>query len=315
MASAAQGGQERFEHYLLTRFSAVLSPELASEPAQEAWLRYRLGFFVDACWSSVRSQQGADFTWLVLLDDRCPDDFRADVETLAEGTFTPVWSHEPWSPSLFGRAIDARADTAPAPWLLTTRLDSDDAIAKDFMAAVQREFTPTDGLFVDFPRGVQIDRTGSTYLYDQLSSPFLTLVERRVPGEAPRTVHTARHARARERGPLREVSAPPMWVQVIHGTNLLNMTVGARISPRVVNERFDLALVYDRDVPPTRLLREKLAHRIRLLRLWWRHPGELTKWVEAKLWRLRGTHVRPQGSDPDLTERLRARAARLGWRR
>ena len=38
-------------------------------------------------------------------------------------------------------------------WLLTTRLDSDDAIARDFMAAVQREFIPTDGLFVDFPRG------------------------------------------------------------------------------------------------------------------------------------------------------------------
>lgn len=307
-------GGAQFDHVLLTRFSAAFS---AGVPAQEDWLRYRLGFFVDACWSSVRSQRGAEFTWLVLFDDRCPDDFREDVEALAEGTFTPVWSHEPWSPAIFARAVDdlTACGSAQAPWLLTTRLDSDDGIARDFMAAVQRECAPTDGLFVDFPRGVQIDRSGATYLYDQLSSPFLTLVEKRRPGTPPRTVYTARHARAREWGPLREVSAPPMWVQVIHGSNLLNMTVGARVSPRVVNERFDLELVYDRDVPPVRLLREKLIHRVRLARLWWRHPGEVTKWVEAKSWRVRGTHVRPRSSRPNLTEALKARAQRLGWRR
>jgi hypothetical protein len=183
------------------------------------------------------------------------------------------------------------------------------------MAAVQREADPTDGLFVDFPRGVQIDRQGSTYLYDQLSSPFLTLVEWRVPGSPPRTVHAARHTRARAWGPLREVNAPPMWVQVIHGTNLLNMTVGARISPKAVNDRFDLELVYRRDVPWPRLLREKAAHRVRLVGLWFRHPGEATKWAEARYWRLRGTHLRPQGSTPNLTEALKARAARFGWRR
>jgi len=301
-----------FDHYLLTRFSAVLAP---GEPGEE-WLRYRLGFFVDACWSTVRAQEGADFTWLVLLDDRCSDDFRADMEALAENTFTPIWTHEPWSPGLFATSIaESHSDTDPAPWLLTTRLDSDDGIARDFMAVVQREFMPADGLFIDFPRGVQIDRSGSTYLYDQLSSPFLTLVERRQPERPARTVYSARHARAREWGPLREVNAPPMWVQVIHGTNLLNITVGARISPRVVNERFDLDLVYRRKVPPLRLLAEKVRHRWRLLHLWIEHPGELTKWVEAKFWRLRGTHVRPQSTTRSLTEALKARAARLGWRR
>lgn len=306
-------GTEAFEHYLLTRFSAAFVPGV---PPQEDWLRYRLGFFVDACWSTVRTQQGADFTWLVLFDDRCPDDFRADVEELAEGTFTPVWSHEPWSPAIFARAIEAdRPAGDVAPWLLTTRLDSDDGIARDFMASVQREFVPTEGLFVDFPRGIQIDRSGATYLYDQLSSPFLTLVERRRPDALPSTVYAARHARARQWGPVREVSAPPMWVQVIHGSNLLNMTVGARVSPRVVNERFDLELVYDRDVSGPKLLQQRVVHRFGLVRLWTQHPGEVTKWAEAKYWRLRGTHVRPRSDTPSLTEALKARAARLRRRR
>jgi hypothetical protein len=309
---------DQFDHFLLTRFSAAFS----ATPAQEDWLRYRLGFFVDVCWSSVLSQEGAsDFTWLVLFDDRCPDDFRADVESLAAGAFTPIWSHEAWSPSIFARAIEAQREVTrdtgggAAPWLLTTRLDSDDGIARDFMSAVQSEFTPTEGLFIDFPRGIQIDRGGSTYLYDQLSSPFLTLVERGHAGRRAQTVYAARHARASAWGPVREVSAPPMWVQVIHGGNLLNMTVGRRISPRVVNERFDLALVYDRDVPLATLLRQKVAHRVRLMGVWWRHPGEATKWAESKYWRLRGTHVRPRGNGLNLTESLKVRLARRGWRR
>lgn len=300
-----------FDHFLLTRFSAVF--RAGDVPAQEEWLRYRLGFFVDACWASVRSQQAADFTWLVLFDDRCPDDFREDVEELARGVFTPVWTHEAFSPTIFARII---AEQSTAPWVLTTRLDSDDGIATDFMASVQREFDRQERLFVDFPRGVQIDRTGSVYLYDQLSSPFLTLIEKRDPsGAFPQTVYAARHARARLHAPLREVSAPPMWVQVIHGTNLLNIVVGPRISPRVVNERFALDLVYGRDVSGTQLLREKAAHGIHRIRLWGRHPGELTKLLEAKCWRLRGTHVRPQSRALNLTETLKARAARLGLRR
>ena len=106
-----------------------------------------------------------------------------------------------------------------------------------------------------------------------------------------------------------------MWVQVIHGGNLLNLTAGARVSPRVVNERFDLELVYDRNVSGRKLLRQKAAHRARLVRLWVQHPGEVTKWVEARYWRLRGTHVRPRSDAPSLTEALKVRAARLGWRR
>ena len=299
-----------FDHFLLTRFSAVF--RVGDVPAQEEWLRYRLGFFVDACWASVRSQQGADFTWLVLFDDRCPDDFRQDVEELAKGVFTPIWTHEAFSPTLFSRVI---ADQSTAPWVLTTRLDSDDGIARDFMASAQREFAHQDKLFVDFPRGVQIDRSGGVYLYDQLSSPFLTLIEKRdSSGGWPQTVYAARHARARLEGALREVNAPPMWAQVIHGTNLLNITVGSRISPRVVNERFDLDLQYRRDVPAPRLLREKAVHGVRLLRLWREHPGELTKWVEAKYWRLRGTHVRPQSGAQNLTEAVKAAARRLGLR-
>lgn len=290
-------------HYLLTRFSAVLVP--GGPPADEEWLWYRLGFFVDAALPSVAGQRGAaPFEWLVLFDDRCPEDFRAAVEELAgDGTFIPLWTHAPYHPGLFARAVAHRGD---APHLITSRMDSDDAIATDFMAAVQAQFDHQERLFVNFTRGVQLDRSGAVFRRDDVSGPFLSLIERRGPGD-PLTVYgAAAHTRARALAPVLEVKAQPMWAQVVHGSNLMNIVNGPRISPRVVNERFTLDLAYRREVSLPRLAREKVAHRARLVALGLRHPSEPIKYAEGRLAYLRGTHLRSQGDGRTLMDRVKA---------
>lgn len=299
--AGAVTGRE-FDHVLLTRFSAVLHP--GAPPADEDWLYYRLGFFLDACLPSVLSQRGAQpFEWLVMLDDRCPDGFREQVEELAAGAFTPLWTHEPFRRDAFAEEVARRHH---APYLITTRIDSDDAMAVDLMAAVQGQFERQELMFVNFPRGVQIDRSGAVYRSDVLSSPFLSLVERRGDGP-PRTVYAAKHARARGLAPVREVRAPVMWAQVLHGTNLSNIVNGVRVHPRVVGERFRFDLGYDARPPRARLLRGQVGHLGRLARLWAAHPGELTKWAEATAWTLHGTHERPQQDGaPTLSDRAQA---------
>lgn len=306
------------DHFLLTRFSAVLHP--GQPPAEEDWLYYRLGFFVDACLPSVLSQHGArPFEWLVLLDDRCPDGFREQVEELAAGAFTPVWTHEPFRRDAFAEHVARRSDAA---YLITTRIDSDDAMAVDLMASVQARFARQERMFVSFPRGIQIDRSGAVYRSAVLSSPFLSLIERRVPGQPPATVYVAKHARARGHAPLLEVRAPVMWAQVVHGTNVSNIVNGVRVHPRVVGERFRLDLGYDARPARARLLAGQVRQLGRLVRLWTTHPGELTKWAEATAWTLRGTHVRPQEAGaPTLSDRAqswereaRTRLRRARWR-
>lgn len=298
---------------LLTRFSAVLSPD--GRPASDEWLFYRLGFFYDACYASVTRQRGADFDWLVLLDDRCPDDFRDQVEQLADGAFTPVWTHEPFRRDAFATHV-ARVTARPSPaaYLITTRIDSDDAMATDFMAAVQGQFACQKRLFVNFPRGVQIDRTGAVYRSDTLSSPFLSLIEQRTDGP-PDTVYVAKHARARAHGPIREVKAPAMWAQVVHGVNVSNIVNGTRVPPRVVADRFDIDLGYDATIAGRRLVAGQARQLGRLGRLWAAHPGELTKWAEARAWSLRGTHERPADDGATLTDRIQdlERSASRSW--
>jgi hypothetical protein len=292
-------GAAAFDHVLLTRFSAVLAP--GAQPAGEEWLRYRLGFFYDATYPSVESQTVRDFEWLVLFDDRCSDEFREDIESIADGVFTPVWTHDQFRRDTFAEPAAAVGD---APFLITTRIDSDDAMAVDFMATVQAQFAGQERLFVSITRGVQIDRSGAVYLSDQLSNPFLSLIERREPGRLPDTVYVAKHARARAHGPIREVRAPVMWAQVVHDLNLSNIVNGPRIDPRVVAERFRFELGYDADIAGRDLLAERARQAGRLAKLWASHPGELTKAVEARTWRMRGTHDRAQDDGATLTDRV-----------
>ncbi len=281
-----------------------------AQPAGEEWLRYRLAFFDDVTYPSVISQTGVtvgrDLTWLVLFDDRCSDAFRADVEYLAEDVFTPVWTHDGFRRDSFAEHVVAVTDRAggPAPYLITTRIDSDDAMAVDYMAAVQQQFAAQDRLFVSFTRGIQVDRSGAVYRSDFLSNPFISLIERREPGRLPDTVYVAKHARARAHGPIREVHAPAMWMQVVHDLNLSNIVNGGRVSPGVVAERFRVDLTYDAAIGGRALLRAQARQAARLTRLWAAHPGELTKALEAKTWRLRGTHERAQDDGTTWTDRV-----------
>lgn len=95
---------------------------------------------------------------------------------------------EPFRRDSFARPVAELTGTGPAPYLITTRIDSDDAMAVDFMAAVQAQFGRQERLFVNFTRGVQIDRTGAVYRSDVLSNPFVSLIERRDHTRPPDTV-------------------------------------------------------------------------------------------------------------------------------
>jgi hypothetical protein len=171
--------------------------------------------------------QSAKCVWLVFFDAHTPSDLRARIET--HFGYTPVW--------VDGRFDNARvreyvAQLLPPHWdtLITTRLDNDDAVAVDFLARIQRAAVGEDRLFLNCPFGYQW-ADGRLYYYLHFANPFMSFVERRrVPGDArvPATVMSGNHEQVRRTGRLRQVWGPPMWLQVIHGGNVINELVGVR---------------------------------------------------------------------------------------
>lgn len=281
----------KFDHIVITRFSAVFTAE--QPPPSREWLEYRLAFFVEATCSSLERQRPSrEYRWMVFFDDRCDADFKQRVESLSEGLFEPVWTHENFWSGVVQREVQEKTT---APYLITTRLDSDDGVAIDFIAGVQAEFQHQDLLFVNFPRGLQVDRSGAIYKLDYPSNPFLSLVEQRQTGRSPLTVFgSGAHRSAGLHGPVREVMTHPMWMQVVHGSNLANGVRGSRTTPKEANRWFDLELPYSRTVSPVRLFGEWTRQAtINLLRRV-RHPKEAKFWRSAAADRRRGTHTKPR---------------------
>lgn len=286
MTSPAQARE--FDHVILTRFSVRFDGWPA--PTDE-WLRYRWAFFCDALASSLSNQTVRDFQWLVFFDTDTPAWLREEISVVSPGLFEPQFVST-WAG---GVAREAVAEVSDAPYLITTRIDSDDAVAVQFVADVQACFDRQQALFVNFLCGIQIDRTGAVYRYDEPSNPFISYIEERVPGELPGTVFlTLAHAETCHLAATLNLVRPPRWVQIIHGTNIANGVRGLRVRPEPYEADFQFDLQFDRTVDAFRYRRERALSAFGRLRFWALYPQFIAEYRVTRRLAAQGSQILPQ---------------------
>ncbi|SDB82461.1 Putative rhamnosyl transferase [Raineyella antarctica] len=221
----------RYDHFLVTRFN-VRSFYHSGEPT-EAWLRERLELFLTFCLPSVAGQSSGRFTWLVFFDDQTPAWFRELVEARSGKVFEAVYVTGYFDHHTVSREVGLRAT---APFIITTRLDNDDALSRDFISVIQQQFAEQDFQFINLTSGAQF-ADGRYYLRPYTKNPFLSLIERN-EGDL-RTVMVEHHYRIDQAGPVRNVRTwHPQWLQIVHGGNVLNEIVGLRVPARSVTPYF-----------------------------------------------------------------------------
>jgi hypothetical protein len=211
----------RVAHLLLTRFN-VPHERYARDKRGEAtrtaeWLEHRFSLFERFCLPSVRGARGADFEWLVFFDAATPAAARERIARHADsGAFRPVFAAH------FDELVERVRAAVPAgtATLITSRLDNDDALARDTLAAVRRECRGQTLEFIN-PTTGYILSSGVIHRARLPRNPFLSLIESR-PDSAWRTVWGVSHDRAPEVGPMRDLRERPYWLQVVHERNLVN---------------------------------------------------------------------------------------------
>ena len=206
------------------------------------WLASRLKLFERYTLATVRSQVRHPDLWLVFCDRRSPGWFRTELEAmLTEPHFEAVWLDEVFGRDICAREVAQRA--SGCTFLITTRLDNDDLVARDFIDAIQACFNEQVLGFVNFTHGAQTE-DGRIYLRSDPSNAFVSLIERRTPGR-PMTVFVDAHNRLGKHGKIVQVRTHPMWIQVIHGANMANLVHGIRTRPDIVLRYFDARLPVD----------------------------------------------------------------------
>ena len=132
--------------FLLTRFNLRLwwKEDKRHQAIQtEEWLERRFELFERYTWPSVRSQTCQQFKWICLFDEQTPDHWKTRICQYQEewGGFIPVYCNRQQTRYFregFAHLAYKYADKND-PVLLTTYLDNDDCLHREFVEDVQRE--------------------------------------------------------------------------------------------------------------------------------------------------------------------------------
>lgn len=229
-----------FEHFILTRFNlnvAYYPPEVRLDPT---WLHHRFELFDKFCYPSVQGQTTQDFKWLVFFDYHTPDEFKEKVSEYSSfRNFVPIYikaETEQYRRSMRDTVMSRLSDRTQ--YVVTTRLDTDDALCVRFVETLYKIITDkanNQQQFINFTSGYMWNVTTSKlYLANSPSNMFLTLVE---PSQHLKTVYNVNHNEASKFAPVEEIIAEPLWLEVIHGRNsVVHWTDGVRAPVKYLNE-------------------------------------------------------------------------------
>jgi len=216
-------------HFIITRFNLRSADPSSVRMIDEGYLTQRLDLFERFCLPTVRSQTEQDFKWLVLFADDTPAAIRERIAGYSADwpNFVPVYLARGVG-QVGRRAVAPYLDESPQT-LMTTRLDNDDGLARDYIAKVRRYEGTQERLVLQFPTGYlwQRDRI---YLDRQEHNAFTTLIEPLPAGNASEfvTIYKGSHSDIAKLGRVIDVDDEPSWLQVIHGGNLENYLRGSR---------------------------------------------------------------------------------------
>ncbi|WP_460030722.1 glycosyltransferase [Megalodesulfovibrio paquesii] len=234
-----------FKHIIITRFNVHITPTPFAPRLGDTWLAERFRMFHAFCWPSIRAQTNQDFVWLVLFDEQTPPQYRRLISTFSSyRNFTPLFCGEYASimPQLRAQIARIHPETE---YILTTRLDNDDALANNFVAVLHRivdslltqQPAPDIPLYINFPHGIQYCK-GKVYYFSDVTNAFVSLLERNDP---LRTVFWVDHPAIYDKAPVAQVETPPIFLQHVHDINVYNYIRGPQADDNTLLANFTIS--------------------------------------------------------------------------
>ena len=214
------------ELFVLTRFAIrpdaelIIFPKATDRPRylDRSWLETRIDRLAKFTVPSLKSQSDSTFKWLVGIDSSVPRDvidkltsvlpsFAATVVTSSETTFNAAISE---SLRKEGRSQ------------ITVRLDSDDALNKDFIARIKKACTH-DGVVYNFSSGLGFfEGHGIAVRKIIKASPFIA-----TRGNPDSHILTfGLHSGVGDKAPVKEIhTVRPMWLKVYSAEMTSNLPI------------------------------------------------------------------------------------------
>ena len=211
----------KYKHLIFTRFN--LQYELDSDlHLQAAWLDERFRLFEQYCLPSIVGQTDLHFTWVILSSNQTPDRYKNRLSSYAECYRNVQIEYCDYyeDVNVLYKAMGDRY-VEDNDFLLSTRIDSDDMLAVDFVATLQsyvQSHLSTDAV-LSFPNGVQwFEKDKMAFAVSYSQNHFLSFLEDR---HNIRTCLGIDHTKVSEQT-LVLLPRTAMWCEIVHGNNICN---------------------------------------------------------------------------------------------
>ena len=220
---------EVYQHYVITRFNLRRegwdTARDGSLVLTEEWLRNRFVLFERFCLSSFQNQTNQNFTWLVYFDTNTPPEYKDKTSeyNLRFPNFKPIFID---GMPEFLSSIQNEIKKNTQPFTITTRIDNDDCVSKNFINEIQQNFEEQDFLVLDFPDGytMQINPEIKIGNRKQLFNPFISIIEKNANPKSVWSRET--HSSWKKEKNIKRINNKRIWMSIIHFENKKNKYEG-----------------------------------------------------------------------------------------
>ncbi len=235
-----------FRHFIITRFNVNIHPEEYELRLNDTWLLDRFDFFSRFCLPSIIAQEEQNFDWIILFDEETPEKFRQMIRVFEKyKNIKPIYCAEFYT--VMPRVKDYIAEASKGfDYILTTRLDNDDALSRKFVSTLHRVVKDVlsnpaqsiEELYINFPKGYQYC-DGDVYDFTDITNAFVSLLE---TSRTRHTVYWIDHPGIYEKAPVAQVETFPIYLQNVHEGNVYNYIRGEKAGGAELLADFELEL-------------------------------------------------------------------------
>ncbi|MFN3968548.1 glycosyltransferase [Flavobacterium sp.] len=215
-----------FHHLLVTRFN-LRNPEWDVTKNNEKlltdeWMEERMWFFENFCFPGIVAQTNQNFEWLLYFDITTPEKYKNRMTELIQNQPNFKVFYINGMPKFYDE-LKKYISAIPnkKPYLITSRIDNDDAVHKDFINEVQLQFDHQEYLVLDIIKGysLQIRPTVMLGKKEHIFNPFMSLIEK---NDDPKTIWYYHHNMWKKETRIKQLTHKRLWIAVIHEKNKVN---------------------------------------------------------------------------------------------
>lgn len=210
-------------HYLVTRFNIPISekgPERINFAVMDdLWMKDRINLFLTYCLPSVLAQKNKNFTWLIYFDTKTPKVFLDQLLFLKS---QPI-SIELILVDNFNGMITHMTETflrSEKKFVISSRLDNDDAISDQFIKIIQEGFIPQHQTVINLTSGYVLDLQKKVFTKwrNKLTNQFSSIIEEKASADLI-TIYGFPHWRHPDSSTTINIQSKPCWIEIIHKNN------------------------------------------------------------------------------------------------